>query len=88
MDRYVYTLELTPGEWQSLLWLDARGYAADLVRCASEVDETDERVILSYTEAAAWDAVEAVVGHYDPDFTTCASGPLKVKMWEFVEGVV
>lgn len=51
----LYRLELTADEMNSLRWLEARGYTADLIQHATEETEgEDGSVVLAYTEPDAW----------------------------------
>lgn len=95
-----YALTLTSGEYHSLEWLEAHGYAGKLIEAADEIDDsqateaqgaygsryTDGVITLRYSEAAAWDAVG--IGEDDPDFGTCAGPELLAKMFAFRDAIV
>jgi len=73
-----YRLELTAEEFNTLQWLENRGYGGRLIECATVQDESGAVetqgaygsrivsgiVVLQYTESDAW---SAVTGHDDDE---------------------
>lgn len=85
--RYAYELSLTREEYDTLIWLESRGYAADLVKHADAQIENETGITLQYRESSAWKVMEEQEA--DPDaFTACAANDLARKMLTFIDRIV
>jgi len=83
-----YALQLTADELKTLLWLEARGYTANLYKHA-DIEEAGPNgtTILRYSEPAAWQVQE----EYEQDteaFLTCAGPELVNKIYDFLNRII
>lgn len=91
MTRIAYTVTLTAGEYAALQWLEARGYSANMIRLATETEDTvDGGTALKYRESAAWNVRDGAYNgdEIDHAFATCAAPELARKMFAFIDGIV
>lgn len=95
--RIAYTVTLTADEYRSLQWLQDHGYAADMIKHASEdTEQADGSHVLGYYESDAWnvwaeaypDTEDGGSAELDEAFSSCASPSLRGKMFAFLDGIV
>jgi hypothetical protein len=97
--RIAYTVHLTADEYRSLSWLEDHGYAADMIREATEdtENEIDGSHTLGFTEPAAWNVHDNAYpedlrlpneDRLDDAFGACAGPVLLRKMFEFLDGII
>lgn len=72
----------------TLRWLDARGYAGDILNLAEEVESSDERLVLGLSEPSAW----GFRGYIDSDpnafLSSCGSETLSAALIDLWQSIV
>jgi hypothetical protein len=84
-----YSITLTPDEYRSAQVMSSRGYLGELVHHAQSIEETDNGVILHYSEADAWEVLNTMEA--DPDAVWALTTPattLGRKFQKFIDAIV
>lgn len=83
---YLYQLDLTDGELESLRFMAARGYDCGLLAAGENLLATETGVRLTFREHSMWEVQAAYAG--GSDAFTCASFGLRNKLYALIDAIV